>query len=223
MLSNAQAGLRFLGQDDVAPEEIKNILVDIVAANKRASEVLGALRSMLRRQRTERAHFDIADAVRDVLGLLRSELTMQQVELETSPMPGCFVFADSTQIEQVLLNLVMNAIDAMDKEPLPHRRLRISVSRDEEGDVRVAVTDCGIGIPKEQFQKVFEAFWTTKGKGMGMGLSVCRAIIESHGGRIWVESNDDRGVTFYFKLPAPAEPQDSTALQSEEPPDTKLQ
>jgi PAS domain S-box-containing protein len=201
VLSNAQAGLRFIAHENAEPGEIKNIFADIVAANKRATDVLGALRSMMRRQHTERSTFDIADGVRKVLGLLHSELTTRQVDIETALAPDCLVLADSTQIEQVVLNLVMNAIDAMSNQPLGTRTLSVRVTR-IDNEVRVAVSDRGTGVSKEHIGRIFEAFWTTKSKGMGMGLSVCRAIIESHSGRLWVENNKDRGATFFLKLAA---------------------
>ena len=213
VLSNAQAGLRFLAHADADPDEIRNILVDIVAADKRAGEVLGALRAMLRRQRTKRSSLDISEAVREVLSLLHGELVTQQVQVETELAADCFVVADSIQIEQVVLNLLMNAVDSMRDQASQTRRLRLRVFRVGD-DVSVAVSDCGIGIAKEHVSRIFEAFWTTKSKGMGMGLSVCRSIVESHGGCIWVESNADRGVTFCVKVPAavesaPAVPQNS--------------
>jgi signal transduction histidine kinase len=214
ILNNAQAGLRFLNSGNLTPEEMRDILTDIVASNRRASDVLSALRAMLRRQTTARVIFDAADAARDVLTLVRSELMSEQIEVETSLAPRCHLNADKTQIEQVILNLVMNSIDAMRGKRDASRHLRVTLLEAQPGEVEVSVNDSGRGIPPEKLDKVFEAFWTTKKKGLGMGLSVCRAIVESYGGRIWCETNAVGGVTFRFKLPL-AEPQEPAMAASE--------
>jgi C4-dicarboxylate-specific signal transduction histidine kinase len=210
ILNNAQAGLRFLKRGMATPETMEEIFLDIVASNRKANEVLGALRAMLRRRTTLRVIFDAAEAVTDVLALVRSELMTEQIEVDTVLQSECWVDADKTQIEQVLLNLVMNAIDAMRGEGKRARRLRVAVSALNDGSIEVAVQDSGSGIAPEQRPKVFEAFWTTKQKGLGMGLPLCRAIIESYAGRIWCEDNQSRGVTFRFKLPS-ADPLGSVA------------
>lgn len=202
ILNNAQAGLRFLKNDALSPEDMQEILTDIVASNKRASEVLSALRAMLRRQNTTRITFDAADAVNDVLGLVRSELMSELIEVKTSLASACYLSADKTQIEQVLLNLVMNSIDAMRGRRDGKQCLELSLFTGDGGEVQLAVKDSGRGIPTEQFAKVFEAFWTTKKKGLGIGLPVCRAIVESYRGRIWCENNDADGVTFRLILPS---------------------
>ena len=150
---------------------------------------------------------DLAATVRDVLVLLNSELVGQHVEMETDLAQDSFVLADRTQTEQVLLNLVMNAIDAMRQQPAHERRLRITLARTGQNTATVAVRDSGTGIAGDDLEKVFDAFWTTKSLGMGMGLAVCKSIIESYGGRIWVEPNKDRGVTFFFTLPLAREAQ----------------
>jgi signal transduction histidine kinase len=201
ILNNTQAGLRFLKNGDLTTEEMRDILTDIVASNRRASEVLSALRAMLRRQNTTRITFDVADAVRDVLTLVRSELMTEQIEVEPSLPPQCWVSADKTQIEQVILNLVMNSIDALRARQVGERKLTIVLEAPDDSEVQISVKDSGRGIPPGKFDKVFEAFWTTKKTGLGMGLSVCRAIVESYGGRIWCESNKGGEVTFRFKLP----------------------
>ena len=206
ILSNAQAGLRFIERGNPDPQEIREILQDVVADDKRAGEVVGALRSMLRRGKTESAVIDVAGAARDVLALLHSELVAQQVEVETGLEPGCFVIANKTQIEQVLLNLVMNGIDAMRSCAPAERRLRIEVSCSDGRTVRVAVRDSGVGIPGDELDRVFEAFWTTKPSGMGMGLAVCSSIVKSCGGELKVEPNAGRGVTFSFTLPLASQP-----------------
>ena len=207
MLNNAQAGLRFLSRGDLDLDEMRDLLTDIVASNRKASEVLGALRAMLRRQHTRRVIFDGVDAIHDVLALVRSELMTEQIDVETTLEAGCLVNADKTQIEQVVLNLIMNSIDAMRGGSSRARRLQLSVCATEDEHVEVAVDDSGTGIARDKRSKIFEAFWTTKEKGLGMGLPLCRAIVESYGGRIWCEDNHTGGVTFRFRLPA-ARPED---------------
>jgi signal transduction histidine kinase/ABC-type uncharacterized transport system substrate-binding protein len=201
ILSNAQAGLRFFERGDPDLAEIRGILHDVIADDRRASDVISSLRSILRRGSAEMQVFDVALCVREVLALLHSEVVQQQVELEYAFEGGFPVQANKTQIEQVLLNLLMNALDAMRSQPPGERRLRIAVSRAADGKVRVAVRDSGVGIRPEDAPRVFEAFWTTKPSGMGMGLAVCSSIVRSYGGEIWVEPGQDRGVTFFFTLP----------------------
>lgn len=200
ILNNAQAGLRLLNTDILRPNDMRDILIDVVASNRRASEVLSALRAMLRRQNTTRVTFDAADAVRDVLALVRSELMASQIDVQTWLADRCYLTADKIQIEQVLLNLVMNAISAMRSVDGSERRLSITLARGEH--LQISVADSGCGIPSDKLPKVFDAFWTTKRKGLGVGLAVCRAIVESYGGRIWCQPNDTVGVTFHVRLPA---------------------
>ncbi len=214
ILSNAQAGLRFLDQGNHDLLEFREILQDIVHDDKRASAVISGLRGLARRQETQREQIDLAATVREILELLHSELLARQVQVETDFADGCAVLADKAQIQQVMLNMVMNAVEAMDGEPASQRRLQLSVSRTTTGEVRVAVRDSGMGIPAGKLDKVFDPFWTTKGQGMGMGLAVCRSIVESHRGQIWVERNVERGVTFYFNLPG-LQQDGSSRLQTE--------
>jgi len=205
ILSNAQAGLRFLANDNLDKQEISDILSDIVSDDKRAGEIIEALRIMLRRQKTERKIIDASDVVGDVLGLLHTELVSQGVTVEEDIGDGNYVLADKAQIQQVVLNLLMNAIDAMRPRPEGLRHMSIKIWPTAESEVHISVRDCGIGITPDQFEKLFDGFWTTKSRGTGMGLAICRSIVESHGGRIWVEANDGPGSTFYFALPASAQ------------------
>jgi signal transduction histidine kinase len=201
ILNNAQAGLRFLGRGQLDADEMSDILTDIVASNRKANEVLGALRAMLRRQHTTRITFDAVDAVHDVLALVRSELMTEQIDVQTELENGSLVDADKVQIEQVVLNLVMNSIDAMRGAREPRRSIQLAVRTTPDEHVEISVRDSGRGIPRDRRPKVFEAFWTTKEKGLGMGLPLCRAIVESYDGRIWCEDNEGGGITFRFRLP----------------------
>jgi signal transduction histidine kinase len=204
ILSNAQAGLRFLARERPDLKEIADILKDITLDNKRAGEIIESLRVMLRRQQSERQLVDLAVVAGEVTVLLRSELVATQVELECDFTPGCLALVDRAQIQQVLLNLMMNGIEAMNSRPHGQRHLRIGVRPAGQGEVQISVLDSGVGITQEKFKNVFDAFWTTKSRGTGMGLAISRSIVESHGGRIWVDSRNGEGSTFFVLLPAAA-------------------
>jgi PAS domain S-box-containing protein len=203
ILSNAQAALRFLARDNADLAEVKDILRDIVRDDKRAAAVVSGLRAMVRRQQTERATIDMAVVVGEMLAFLHSELIAANIEVARDFQPGCRVLADRVQLQQVVLNLVMNAIEAMREPTVEERRLQLTVRRTASDTVRVAMRDSGPGIPQERLDSVFDAFCTTKAQGMGLGLAVCWSIVDAHGGRIWVENNDgDPGITFLFELPS---------------------
>lgn len=202
ILSNAQAGLRFLSQEPVDQREICDIMKDIVADNRRARQIIDALRGMIRGKKTGRARTDAGDIAREVLAISHGEFVAQQVEVKLTCAGACFVLADKAQIEQVLLNLMLNSMEAMRNRPADERHVVLQVKRHDEHEVQVSVADTGTGIEQDQLGAVFEAFWTTKVHGLGMGLAVCRSIIEAHGGRIWAERNEDRGAAFLFRLPS---------------------
>jgi PAS domain S-box-containing protein len=210
VLSNAQAGLRLLAAANPDLREIREILDDIVRDDKRASAVISSLLAMARRQESARSRIDLAETLQEVLNLLHSELAQQQVEVTVDLKPRCMVVADKVQIQQLALNLAMNAIEAMKSTGKERRHLQFSVA--PAGDLaRISVSDSGPGIAKQDWETVFEPFYTTKTNGTGMGLSVCRAIVEAHGGMIWLEPNAPTGVNAIITLPmANAEPEKST-------------
>ena len=201
ILSTAQAGLRFMAAGNPDPGEVHGILTNIVHDTKRAAAVINGLRAMLRRKETQRELITLADTIQEALNLLHSELVGRQVECRLHLQSDSPVLADKAQIQQVLLNLVMNALEAMQDQPADERRLELTLTRTDTGEALVALRDSGPGIPEPQQQKLFEGFWTTKQQGLGIGLSISRSIIESHGGRLWFANNPDRGGTFYFALP----------------------
>ena len=199
ILINAQTGLRLLADSKLAPQLNREILSDVVADCKRAGAVIESLRIMLRRQRTEQKPEDVAEIVSRIVRLLHSETVDQRVQITERYEHGCIVTADRAQIQQVALNLIMNAIEAMADMPADTRHVWITVARCK-GKVLLSVRDRGVGITQEQMDKVFEAFWTTKARGTGMGLPICQAIVETHGGTIWIKRNKV-GSTFHVALP----------------------
>jgi PAS domain S-box-containing protein len=201
ILSNAQAGMRFLSREGADLDEIRAILQDIVRDNKRAAGVINGLRAMLRRQDVPREKIDLSACIEEVIELMHSEFLDRGVDVGKSIAPRCIVMSDKTQLQQVMLNLLANACDAMATVPGGERHLWVSVTRSGEKEARVAVRDSGPPVPDEQLGNLFDSFYTTKPQGLGMGLAVCRSIIQSNGGNIHAERNRDRGVTFLFTLP----------------------
>jgi len=206
ILSNAQAGLRFLTAKNPDMEEIRTILQEIVQDDKRAGMVVSGLRAMLRRRGTQRESVRLVDAAKEVLGLLRPELLDRKIKISVEADPDLVVSADRIQVQQVLLNLLMNAIEATRDGPEDGRRIELTLERRGREQAQVAVRDHGPGIAPEQQARMFEAFWTTKDSGMGIGLAICRSIVESHGGQLWYRNNTDGGATFDFTLPLEGAP-----------------
>jgi PAS domain S-box-containing protein len=203
ILSNAQAAQRFLDGDDVDLNEVREILSDIVTEDQRAGEVIHRLRRLLRKGEPQKHcdDVDLNEVVRNVLKLMRSDLLNQNVTVDTDlaqnlpPVTG-----DKVQLQQVVLNLVMNSCEAMADCASSERRLIIT-SKSENTTVWVSLTDHGRGIQEKKLEQVFERFFTTKKEGMGLGLSICRTIINAHGGKIWATNNPGCGATFHFSLP----------------------
>jgi signal transduction histidine kinase len=198
---NARSGLRSIGRDNPdALDEVRTCLLDVIEAGERAEEVIRRNRDLFRRHRVRTAPLDVNDVVREVLAFAAAQLTGSRVLVETrlaTDVP--LVSGDRIELQQVLLNLVANAVDAM--EGRPARRLRIASSC-ESRDVRVAVSDTGVGLEHVDFQQLFKLSYTTKPSGTGIGLSISRAIVEAHGGRLWAEQNPAGGATFVFTVPA---------------------
>jgi len=200
ILNNAQAGLRFMAKENIDLGEIRAIFHDIVRDDKRAGAVINGLRSMLQQRETPRAHVELTQCIEEVIELLHSEIVRFDIAVDRMLETGITVMASKTQIQQVLLNLMMNAIEAMTEQP-GTRALKIKLTRDD-AKVRISISDNGSGIPEGMLDRIFDGFYTTKPQGLGMGLEVCRSIVETHRGTIWAENNPDRGATFNFTLPA---------------------
>jgi two-component system, LuxR family, sensor kinase FixL len=203
ILSNAQAAQRFLSRDDVDLDEVREILNDIATEDQRAGEVIHRLRRLLKKGEPPKHcdDVDLNEVVRDVLKLMRNDVINQNVIVDTDlaqNLPA--VTGDRVELQQVVLNLVLNACEAMADCGSSERQLLIASKLDKSA-VHVSVTDRGGGIPEERPEQVFERFFSTKNEGMGLGLSICRTIINAHRGEIWARNNAGRGATFHFSLP----------------------
>ena len=202
ILSNAEAAEMFLMADPPALNEVRDILADIRKDDQRASEVIRRMRSLLRKQELAPRSIEINEAVEDILKLLSVDASTRKVTLKfegTGALPR--VWCDPVHFQQVVLNLVLNGMEAMANTPEEKRQVIIRTGPGEHGAVKVAVSDTGPGLPIDRFSKLFEPFFTTKKEGMGMGLSIARTIIDAHHGQIWAENNPGAGATFYFTLP----------------------
>ncbi len=201
ILSNAQAAQRFLAGEELNLEEVREALRDIVEDDRRAGEVIRRLRSMLRRGEAERKPLDVNEMIREVISMIRGELAIRDLDLTFDPadeLPA--VLGDRVQLQQVVLNLVGNALEAITDTPRSLRKITIRTRREASGVVAVSVRDAGPPISEEAFASLFDPFYTTKPDGLGIGLSISRSIVEAHGGRIWAERNADRGLNIHFTL-----------------------
>ena len=202
-VTNAHAALRSLSADPPDLGDVREALDRIVKAGSRASDVIGRLRALSKKAPPLKDNVAINEAVLDVIALTRGEVVKNGISLRTDFAEGLpRVQADRVQVQQVILNLIMNAVDAMIDVHGRPRELLVGTERDATGGVVVRVTDSGSGLSSESFDRVFEAFYTTKPRGMGMGLSICRTIVEAHGGRIWASRTAGPGATLQFALPA---------------------
>jgi FixJ family two-component response regulator/signal transduction histidine kinase len=208
ILSNVQAGLRYLDRGRLTESEIRSILQAVERDTRRAAESIRAMRGFMRRHEPRRAAVGLDAAVGEVLRLLDGELERQGIDLQARLVPGCRVNADRAQLQQVVLDLVLNAAAAMQALPRDDRKLFVTVDRADDGSVVVAVRDSGPGIAADEIDAVFEPFWMKRRHRFGLGLAMCRAIVEAHGGTISVQANPDRGVTFRFGLDALADAAD---------------
>ena len=201
VVTNANACLRWL--DRAAPnlDEARQAVQRIVRDGNRGSEVIGRIRALLKKEPPERTPVNVNELVREIARLAQVESQGVALQLKLADeLPR--IFADRVQLQQVLLNLMMNALDAMKTISDHPRVLRIETEAQQDDGVLVAVRDSGIGLPPEKMEQIFETFFTTRQGGIGMGLSISRSIVEGHGGRLWAEGNDGPGATFRFTLPA---------------------
>ena len=202
-LTNAHAALRWLSADPPDLGEVREALDRIVKAGGLASDVIGRLRALSKKAPAPKDSLAINEVILDVIALTRSEVVKNGISLRTELAEGLpRIQADRVQLQQVILNLMMNAVEAMSGVRERARQLLLGTEREASGGVVVTVTDSGPGLNSESFDRMFEAFYTTKSRGMGMGLSICRTIVEAHGGRIWAPRTAGQGATLQFTLPA---------------------
>lgn len=201
ILNNAQAALRFMAQGDADMEELKSILEDIVRDEKRAGAVVNGLRSMLQSQEVPFEIVALDQVIEDVISLLNTEFIQQGVRVEKDIAKGLWVRANKTHLQQVMLNLIMNALEAMEEAQIGDRTLWVMAGAADDNTVITSARDNGPGIPPEKLNDIFDGFYTTKAKGLGIGLEVCRAIMESHGGKVWAHADVEGGAIFSFTLP----------------------
>jgi signal transduction histidine kinase len=208
ILSNAQAAQQFIANKTGTPEMLDEILHDIVLADQRAGEVIRRLRALFKRGETQLGPLEVNTLVGEVLDIVRGDLVTRAVEVErefAARLP--LVNGDRVEMQQVLLNLVVNACEAMTAPSSTAPRQLALRTRLVDGAVEISVEDSGLGFTTEQYQRMFEAFYTTKPQGLGLGLSISRAIIRAHGGQLWGDIRPSGGATFRIRLPAlPAAP-----------------
>jgi len=207
-VTNANTCLRWLTRDHPDLEEARAAAMRIVKDGTRAAEIIGRVRLLFKRSAPERELVNVNEVIREMTVLLRGEATRYSITFRTelaADLPQ--VMADRVQLQQVLMNLMMNAIDAM-KDVDGARELDIKSQRAEDEQLLLSVSDTGGGLPAQQADQIFDAFFTTKAHGTGMGLRISRSIVESHGGRLWAGDNSPRGASFYFTLPTKAEVQE---------------
>jgi PAS domain S-box-containing protein len=206
VVANAEACLSWLDRATPDLDAARRSVEWIIDDGNRAGEVIRRVRALANKTDIEKAPLDINDVVKEAIALLQGELVSHRVSLRIEFAPALtMVPADRVQLQQVMINLVMNGIEAMQSVTDRPRELLIRSLQDETQQVLVSVTDCGVGISAENADRLFNAFFTTKASGMGMGLSICRSIVEAHGGRLWATANLPHGATFYFTLPVNAD------------------
>jgi len=203
IVANADAGQRWLAGSAPNLDQARESVGLITSDANRAADIIKRIRALVKKVDTEKTALNIDEAIREVIALAEGEARRNGVALRTEladDLPP--IVGDRVQLQQVVLNLVMNAIEPMSSVADRPRHLLVRSCRHESNHVLVALQDSGIGIEPERLKKIFEIFYTTKPQGIGMGLSIARSIIENHGGKLWAVRNDGPGMTFQFALPA---------------------
>jgi PAS domain S-box-containing protein len=203
IMANASTCLRLLAATPPDLEEARETARRTLRDGQRAGDVIARLRSMFRKKGTSNETVDMNEAIREVIALTRHEVQKNRILLSTELAPGLpRIGGDRVQLQQVVLNLILNAVEAMSGVDERPRDMVIQTRREDPDRIRVVVRDAGVGLEPRAGERIFEAFHTTKTGGMGMGLSIARSIVENHGGRLWAASDDGPGATFFFSLPA---------------------
>ena len=203
-INNTEAALHWLDAENLA--EVREALGHAVREGNRAIDVIGRIRALIKKAPPRKDALDINEAIREVVGLTRGEAVKNNISVQTQLAEGLpRIQGDKVQLQQVILNLIINAVEAMSSVPEDSRKLLISARKDV-GGVVVVVQDSGPGLSPESLDRLFDAFYTTKAGGMGMGLSICRSIVEAHGGQIWASRDVGPGATFQLTLPLAGAP-----------------
>jgi C4-dicarboxylate-specific signal transduction histidine kinase len=201
--NNAHAALRFLAADPPDLAEVREALECVVNETYRAGDIIGRIHDQVKKVPPHKQGVNLHDAIEEVIALVRGELAKNRVSVQTQLAEGLPpVHADRVQLQQVVLNLILNAIEAMISVDDEVRELVISTESSPSEGLLVAVGDSGAGVAPEDRERIFESFYTTKASGVGIGLSICRSIVEAHGGRLWADAHQPRGAVFRFTLPA---------------------
>jgi PAS domain S-box-containing protein len=202
VVTNAAACLRWLDREPANLKEARGTLQSIIKDGNRAGEVIQRVRALANKTADQKAPLDVNEVVNEVISLAQRELSSHRVALRLELAPALpLILANRIQLQQVILNLVINAIEAMQPVKDRPRELVIRTRQDEASQVLVTVSDCGVGVAAENADRLFDAFFTTKSSGMGMGLSICRSIVDAHGGRLSATGHVGPGATFQFTLP----------------------
>jgi PAS domain S-box-containing protein len=204
--NNARAGMRFLDLRPPDLNEVREALGLVVRDADRAKDIVGRIRDHIKKAPPRNDHFDLNEAINEVIGMVQSSIDRNRVSVRTRFKDGLVpVRGDRVQLQQVVLNLILNAVEAMSSVEKGTRKLSIGTEEEQMGGVRVVVSDSGPGIDPTHLERIFNPFYTTKTSGIGMGLSICRSIIEAHEGRLWADDNQPSGAVFQFTLPAAQE------------------
>jgi C4-dicarboxylate-specific signal transduction histidine kinase len=202
ILCNAQAALRFMNNDSPDFEEVGMALHDIISDDKRAGEIVHSIRNQMGKYDSNYTNLDFNETIREVLLLLKSEVIDRKVRLSEDLQPDIpSVYGDRIQIQRLILNLLMNALEALNQSQIPTPEIIVSSRFKDNKDVALYVSDSGPGIEPERISTIFNSFETTKKEGLGIGLSICRSISDNHRGKLWVENRPEGGAVFCFTLP----------------------
>ncbi|MGY0569855.1 trifunctional serine/threonine-protein kinase/ATP-binding protein/sensor histidine kinase [Bradyrhizobium sp. RDM12] len=202
LLTNAGTAVRWLAGQPPNLEKAKRLIDHVISDGKRTADIVSRIRDFSKKAPARKEDLEINEAILDIVRLTRAAMSEHGVLVKMRVSEGLpHILADRVQLQQVTLNLIMNAIEAMSEVSGRSRELLISTSEVESGSVLVAVSDSGPGLPYDNPERIFEAFYTTKSSGLGMGLSICRSIVEAHGGRLWATPNEPHGAVFCVTLP----------------------